>query len=117
VLAIRDLGRRGAIADPLGAYCHATVTDLADKVGIAEHIPHRVLVEHSVYRGEITLFVQPAGNLHIRILPGGITLEHCYHQRGFLGIGYFAKSSFLYQYPTIEMITEENKLMFVDIFS
>src|SRR5574341_1866031 len=70
VLSFRYLRRRGAITDTLGTYGHAPVADLADKVGIAEHVPHRVLIEHAIFRGEITLFVQPGSNLLVRIQPG-----------------------------------------------
>ena len=47
-------GRYGAKADTLKAHYHAAVTDLADKVGIAEYAPYRVLDERAVFGSEIS---------------------------------------------------------------
>ena len=87
VLALRELGRRGAVADAFGPDAHAPVADLADEVGITEHIPDRVFVERPAFGGEIALLVQPGGDLHVRIQPGGIALEHRHHDWSFFGSG------------------------------
>lgn len=73
MLSLRELRRRGPVTYALRAYCHTSVTDFSKKVGVAEYVSYRILVEGISFSGEIASFVQPYEDLHVRILVGSVT--------------------------------------------
>ncbi len=56
--------------------------DFANKVGIADHIPHRDLVGGVAFGCEVSIFDKPGSDLYIRIQFGSVVLEHCHQPAG-----------------------------------
>jgi hypothetical protein len=75
---VQPLDGTGLVAQP---------ADVAGICGVAEHLPHGVLGELAVAGGACAFRVQPVGEAAVRLVAGGIALEHLPHQRRALRIG------------------------------